>query len=479
MKLLDSLKFVILEQDSDLEKEYGKAIVKSTPFNIGAAASCEAMKSSLKNNDIPFAQVGKNGKIKLPGVDDSKYFKSDTQQRFIEWYNNVIQNPDNKQVRGKVFEGLIGGVFGGTVTGYESQSGVLRQDKTDVDVNGVKISVKFREEGNFDKKLPMGAIQEELERKIRQINDSSLQYSQQEINDINRIFERRGYDLLRLPLSKGKKGKPKVKELFENGKLELKNNLGLRKLFESVLDSAFSHIQYIMGGYEGKLNEIIVKQFQTKQLLQHMLNGNFTIDNKTVNVSNLSDINTKVLKIEFPQYTKTQRIKYSIDTKNKKNYQIGDTPTNGGYIRKNGEVVGFVRRSSGDTLTYYVEAYKENLPQDLKNEAINKVIMSDINDIGKLQFSGDVDELLKAMQRLSELYSKKLFISKSKIGSEKSKDFGLSKLIGGNRQDTLSPSVLQNIRKNPDRFLKRFLDLYKDEPERVSKFIEIIRNTLG
>lgn len=479
MKLLDSLKFVILEQDSNLEKEYGKAIVKSTPFNIGAAASCEAMKSSLENNDIPFAQVGKNGKIKLPGVDDTKYFKSETQQRFIEWYNNVIQNPDNKQVRGKVFEGLIGGVFGGTVTGYESQSGVLRQDKTDVDVNGVNISVKFREQGNFDKKLPMGAIQEELERKIRQINDSSVEYTQQEINDINRIFERKGYDLLRLPLSKGKKGKPKVKELFDGNKFELKSNVGLRKLFESVLDSAFSHIQYIMGGYEGQLNEIIVKQFQTKELLQQMLDGNFTIDGNIVNVSNLSAINAKVLKIEFPQYTKAQRTKYSIDTKNKKNYQIGETPTNGGYIRKNGEVVGFVRRSSGDTLNYYVETYKENLPQDLKNEAINKVIMSDINNIEKLQFSGDKNKLLNDLQKLSEKYSKMLFISKSKIGSEKSKEFGLSKIIGGNREGTLSPSIIQNIRKNPDRFFKRFLDLYKDEPERVSKFLEIIKNTLG
>lgn len=474
MKLLHSLKNIILEQESDLESEYAKSIVKSTPFNISAAASCEAMKSSLESNDIPFASVGKKGKIKLPGVDEMKKFKSDTQQRFVEWYSNVITNPDSYGVRGKIFEGLIGGVFGGEVTGNEMKSGEERSDKTDVRVGNLNISVKFRQAGEFMDELPMGSIQLNVKSEVDKINgdtDRTL-YSQEEINSLNRILVSQ-----RLPVvSKLNKDKITAKKILE----VLRGNEGGKKFIKRVLDdSAFKNIQYFMGGKQGDLNEIRVLQFETKKIIENILLGNFKMIGNTIAATNLQNTDPKTLVIEFPQYVKTKRIKYKIDDKSKKNYFIGEKPTIGSLIKRSNEVVGYVRRKFvDDKLTYTVDSYGVKLEDDLKSEAINKTIMSDIRNIQKIQTSGELESLKKQMIDQSNLESKKLFTTKSKIGSDKSRDYGLSKIIGGSREETLSPAVVKNIRKNPDRFLQRFLDLYKDDPQRVSKFMEIIRNTI-
>lgn len=475
MKLLKYLKNIILEQDSDLDKEYGKAIVKSTPFNISAAASCEAMKSSLESNKIDFAVVGKKGTIKLPGVDEVKSFKSDTQQRFVEWYSNVISKPDSYGVRGKIFEGLIGGVFGGEVTGNELKTGGDRADKTDVKVGNTNISVKFRQDGGFMDELPMGSIQLNVKYEIDKINgdiDRNL-YSQDEVNSLNRLFLNK-----RLPLLvKLNKEKISAKDILET----LRGNQEGRKFIQRVLtESAFQGIQYFMGGKQGDLNEIEVLQFQTKKIIRNILDGNFKMNGNTIVATNLQNTDPKLLKIEFPQYSKTKRSKYTIDTKTKKNYFIDEKPTIGALIKKNDEVVGYVRRNfTNEKLSYTVEFYGVKLADDLKSEAINKTLLSDISNFQKIQTSGNIESLKKQMIDLSNLESRTLFTKKSKIGSEKSKEYGLSKVIAGPRQGTMNPMVIQNIRKNPDRFLKRFLELYKDEPERVTQFKEIMQNTFS
>jgi hypothetical protein len=488
MKLLEYLRRNIIEQgESDInsqEIEYGKAIVKSTPFNVSAAASCEAMKSSLKNNGIPFAKVGKEDTIKLPGVttdqkkdkNKSKKVKFDTQQRFIEWYSNVITSPDSPQVRGKIFEGLIGGVFGGTVTGNESKTGEELKDKTDVIAQGKKISVKFSVDG-FGNELPLASIAKNVKNEIDVINndfDRSL-YSQDEINAINKILIKKRKSVLSALKLGGESGVT-TKNLMEI----LRGTEEGKKFIERVLkESAFTEIEYFMGGERGDINEINVSQYRTLDIIESVIKGNFKMNGNSIVATQLQLIPKKILKIEFPQYTKTKRIKYEISVKNK-NLNISDKNTNSAYILRNGEVVGYVTRKIMDgNIIYNVSSYGVNLSPDLRGEAINKALMSDIkkSEILKIDYP-DIDnsKLKQKMIDLSKTLSRELFMTKSKIGGENSVEGSISQLVGGERQGTLNPAVIQNIRKNPDRFLQRFLEIYKNNPERLKKFKEIISN---
>ena len=130
----------------DVEGEYSKNISKITPFNISPAATCEAMKLALKSYNIETLNVGQIGTLSFPGVTGSDGFKLESQQRFIQWYYDVILSPDSVSLRGKAFEGLIGGVFGGSVVNFEGTS-----DKTDVTVGDNNISIKFSESFNPNK----------------------------------------------------------------------------------------------------------------------------------------------------------------------------------------------------------------------------------------------------------------------------------------------------------------------------------------
>ena len=148
MKLVEILKNNLLKKiNEDFEGEFSKATSRISPFNASPVATCEAMKLALNSYNINFAKVGEDEIINLPGVNENVGFKMESQQRFIQWYSDVIKNPDAVTLRGKSFEGLIGGVFGGKVTNFEGES-----DKTDVEADGKKLSVKFSE--NF--KLTIG-----------------------------------------------------------------------------------------------------------------------------------------------------------------------------------------------------------------------------------------------------------------------------------------------------------------------------------
>jgi hypothetical protein len=84
-------------------------------------------------------------------VTGSDGFKLESQQRFIQWYYDVILSPDSVSLRGKAFEGLIGGVFGGEVVNNEGTN-----DKTDVKVGSDNISIKFSQDFNPKSKQILG-----------------------------------------------------------------------------------------------------------------------------------------------------------------------------------------------------------------------------------------------------------------------------------------------------------------------------------
>ena len=111
--------FKKLMLSEDVETDYSRNISKIAPFNISPAATCEAMKLALNSYNINPLIVGQSGTLSFPGVTGSDGFKLESQQRFIQWYYDVILSPDSVSLRGKAFEGLIGGVFGGDVVNFE------------------------------------------------------------------------------------------------------------------------------------------------------------------------------------------------------------------------------------------------------------------------------------------------------------------------------------------------------------------------
>ena len=133
----------------DIESDYSLAVSKISPFNTSPTATCEAMKLALESYNINFLQVGQAATIKLPGVEKKVTNKVESQQRFVQWYMDVIESPDSVTGRGKSFEGLIGGIFGGTVVnaeGTDNKSDVdvrIKDPATEAVIGNNSISIKF------------------------------------------------------------------------------------------------------------------------------------------------------------------------------------------------------------------------------------------------------------------------------------------------------------------------------------------------
>jgi len=98
MWMLDSEeKETIQEQEED----YAKVLAKTSPFNATANATSSAMKQALRAyNELGVVDfwpvpLGYVGEYNLPGVSESdklRKTKPETQQRFIQWYDDVIVN---------------------------------------------------------------------------------------------------------------------------------------------------------------------------------------------------------------------------------------------------------------------------------------------------------------------------------------------------------------------------------------------------
>ena len=77
------------------------------------------------------------------------------------------------------------------------------------------------------------------------------------------------------------------------------------------------------------------------------------------------------------------------------------------------------------------------------------------------------------MKKVSEELGRSLVNEKNKIyktGVEQD----LQKTFGS-RGETMSPFIIQQIRKNPDRFFRNFLKIYKKNPKRMKNMETIFQ----
>jgi len=445
MKLVEILKDNLLKKiNEDFEGEFSKATSRISPFNVSPVATCEAMKLALNSYNINFAKVGETNTINLPGVEKNTTYKLESQQRFIQWYSDVIKNPDAVTLRGKSFEGLIGGVFGGKVTNFEGES-----DKTDVEADGKKLSVKFSENFNPNKGQQLGGITRAIDAQLR-VNDNIIQKI-----GINRV---NGSNL---------------KNTFE--KVLNLGNEGINFIKQALnADNSFNPIDYFVFGNFSNTNQVNVYQYTKEDVINHIVNGNYNISKSgQIGVKNLQVLKPKILTINFPQFVKTKRNVYKFNKQGIKQNNI-DLITKKLVLtikNKQGKIVSRVFRTF-EPINYYVES-EINLNKKLELEAINQAVLKDINYFTNIPNFKFMDELKK----YSDLKSKELFVLSSKI-SEKGREKGIKNLFGG-RGETINPVVIQNIRKNPARFFKNMFEIYGCDKNGVNKIENAINQVFG
>jgi len=485
MKLLEYLKYIILEQDqNDVDDQYSKNIGRIAPFNISPSATAAAMRTALKKYGKDFQTLGGTGNFVLPGVEseDIKY-KPESVERFMQWYSDVIQNPDSVTFRGKAFEGLIAGIFGGEVTNNERTE---KDNKTDVKVGNENLSIKFNEKFDPNGSIPLGGVTSSFDRFFKDPEN------------------RKKFGYLSIP--------PRImRENLNNILFKISNipdKSEAKNLLYKILnnDDSFGPINWFVFSTLGDKNEIKVYQYKQEdivnQIIQEIMSDNVNLNNGILGVRNLSKIPTDVFTLKFPQYLKNlQRYKYKI-TKN-------DDQTNGKtyFIIKNDmdEVVGKIIREV-DTLSdgnkeYQYKLVKLNkyasITKEMELEARNKFVLSDIsrfeNKLKKLHDERDkltgkgtretkqdldvriekASYILKKMKKLSQELGRSLVNEKNKIyktGVEQD----IQKTFGS-RGETMSPFIIQQIRKNPDRFFKNFLRIYRDNPKRMKNMEQIFQ----
>lgn len=485
MKLLDYLKYIILEQDrNDVDDQFSKNIGRISPFNISPSATAAAMKVALKKYGKDFQTLGDTSDFILPGVEseDIKY-KPESVERFMQWYSDVIQNPDSVTFRGKAFEGLIAGIFGGEVTNNERTE---KDNKTDVQVGNKNLSIKFNEKFNPDTPSSLGGIASSFDRFFKDPEN------------------REKFRYLKLPSRITRENLNNFLYQIYN----MDNKSEAKNLLNSILnnDDSFGRIDWFVFSTVASKNEIKIYQYKKEdivnQIIEEIMSNNVNLNNGMLGVKNLSKIPTKSFTLKFPQYLKNlQRYKYKI-TKN-------EDPTNDEhfFIIKNemGEIVANITRQV-DTLSdgnkeYQYKLIKLNkyasITKEMELEARNKFVLFDINRLentlkklyderDKLKGRGtretkqkldvkidQLSDIMKKMKKLSEKLSRSLVNEKNKIyktGVEQD----LQKTFGS-RGETMSPFIIQQIRKNPDRFFKNFLKIYQKNPKRMKSMDKIFQ----
>jgi len=130
-------------------------------------------------------------------------------------------------------------------------------------------------------------------------------------------------------------------------------------------------------------------------------------------------------------------------------------------------------------------------------EAISRYLLHDINRLEKKldkllserkEYKGKGTRLVKRnldveieqlKQELGQLKQKSVTIGRELV-NEKNKLYKTGveqdlQNVFGTRGESMSPFIIQQIRKNPDRFLKSFLKIYKDNPKRMRNFEKILQ----
>ena len=469
MKLVEILKDNLLKKiNEDFEGKFSKATSRISPFNVSPTATCEAMKLALKSYKINFAKVGEDEIINLPGVNENVGFKMESQQRFIQWYSDVIKNPDAVTLRGKSFEGLIGGVFGGTVTNLEKGD-----DKTDVSVDGKNLSVKFSENFKPEGGQQLGGITMAIDAELKINDDIIRQIGIDEVNGSNlkNTFEK--------ILNLGKTGIDFIEKA-----LKKKNSFG--------------PIDFFVFGNFSNTNQVNVYQYTKNDIINHIINGNYNISKLgQIGVKNLQILKPKILTINFPQFIKSKRRKYDREDVSQNDIDL-EIPTLVLTIKnKQNDIVGKIYRTL-KPINYYIKS-DINLEKKLELETINQAVFNDIKYFSENNFNyknkifknyccfikqeKDCEKnknfncFMNELKKYSDLKSKELFVLSSKI-SEKGREKGIKNLFGG-RGETINPVVIQNIRKNPARFFKNMFEIYGCDKNGVNKIENAINQVFG
>jgi hypothetical protein len=479
MKLLQFLKYVITEQnqEDDVDITYGQNIGRISPFNISPSATAEAMKTALKKYGKDFQKVGSNRDFTLPGVDPNEEYKPESVERFLQWYSDVIANPDSVTFRGKAFEGLIAGIFDGIVTNNETSD---KSDKTDVKVGNQNISVKFREKFDPNKSMDLGGVASAFDRYFKDENN------------------RKKFPNVEFPnrITADKLGQF-IRNLSNNTDVDLLKNT----LFTILNNSqAFGPINWFIFSTLDSRNEIRVYQYRQediiRQIIDEIINDNAKIYGGMLGVQNLSQVPTSIFRIKFPQYLKNvQRYRYNI----KKNENRGDYNERFVIVDQNSdEVVGIVKKKyeEGEP-NYYIEKLNKyaNITKEMKLEAMNAYVLRDINGLqnkleeleqereqksgsGSRVLKQEIDKKISTIKNLLNIHKQKSVQLGRELVNEKNKLYGTGveqdlQNVFGSRGETMSPFILQQIRKNPDRFFRSFLKVYKENPKRMNNFEKI------
>jgi hypothetical protein len=456
----------------DVEGDYSRSISKIAPFNISPAATCEAMKLALKSYNIETLNVGEIGTLSFPGVTGSDGFKLESQQRFIQWYYDVILSPDSVSLRGKAFEGLIGGVFGGEVVNNEGTN-----DKTDVKVGSDNISIKFSQDFNPKSKQILGGI----------MNGFKKQLSLDTTGIEAKIFE----SLPKLEKITAKEIKSIFVQLMTN---PIFKGYG-KKFIEDALntDDTFQPINYFMFGNFATMNEINVYQYRKDVIINHILkdiNNVYFTQAGAIGVQNLSGIRPIKVLIKFPQFVKSKRNVFSSNI-------IGirvtfESFTNEGTlasrITKNIDgrdvtVAEVKRRRVGDNIDYFIvqtlrtDNMGKNITLDkpLREEMINQAVLRDVERLSKEPTrTPDQKLLMKKLLEYSHSKSKGLYLTKTKV-SDKGREAAIRKLFG-DRGYSLNPLIIQNIRKSPETFIKNVINIYGCDNSGLRKLESALNN---
>lgn len=461
--------FKKLMLSEDVENEYSRNISKIAPFNISPAATCEAMKLALKSYNINPLIVGQSGTLSFPGVTGSDGFKLESQQRFIQWYYDVILSPDSVSLRGKAFEGLIGGVFGGNVVNFE---GTL--DKTDVEVDSDNISIKFSESFDPNKKQTLGGIMKGFHPQL----DEDTTGVKEKINELYKDKKITGAN---------------IKDVFNNLMTNpIFGDTGI-EFIEKILNrpETFQPITYFMFGNFATINEIDVYQYDKNDIIDHIIQdiNNFYFVNGAIGVKNLSGIEPKKVLIKFPQFVKSKR---NVFSSNRRGIGVTfDSFTNEGTLasritKKINDIdvtVAEVRRRqvNGNIDYFIVQTLRTDnmgknitLDKPLREEMINQAILRDIEKLSKFPKNLQDGELMKKLLDYSHLKSKGLYITKTKV-SDKGREGAIRKLFG-DRGYSLNPLIIQNIRKKPEAFIKNVINIYGCDNSGLRKLESALNN---
>lgn len=479
MKLLENLKKIVVEQNlsQDTDADYSKSIGRISPFNISPSATAEAMKAALSKYGKKFQKLGSTSDYSLPGVSQDEKYKPESVERFMQWYSDVIRDPDSVTFRGKAFEGLIGGIFNGIVTNNETSD---KSNKTDVQIGEENVSVKFRENFNPNGSQDLGGVTSAFDRFFKDPEN------------------RKKFPRMEFPTRVTADKLPKFIQTLAN-KVPVEQ---LRPLLFSILNNSdsFGPIDWFIFSTLGNRNEILVYQYKKADIISKIVDEIITDNSKIyggmLGIQNLSKVPTSIFRIKFPQYLKNlQRYKYEISKSDTEN-------SNEKFIvkDKNGEIVGKVLKNIENGEIHYnvVKLSKyATITREMELEAISAYILDDINllenKLDKLfeerkQYKGTGSRIVKqnldvkidqVKQIIDQLKRKSVTIGRELI-NEKNKLYKTGveqnlQTVFGSRGESMSPFVIQQIRKNPDRFLKSFLRIYKDNPKRMRNFEKIIQ----